>query len=81
MWGTLTDKNNPESASNTGGNILMPFPEGAHAMNPDKPYVEIIAGVHNIFRCLHVEYVRRLTYLDLPTASRHGVRFKLSVKF
>ncbi len=81
MWGTLTDKNNPESASKAGGNILMPFPEGAHAMNPDKPYVEIIAGVHNIFKCLHVEYVRRLTYLDLPTASRHGVRFKLSVKF
>lgn len=80
LWGTLTDKNNPMLARNEGNAVLMSFPEGSHVMD-DKPYVELVAGVHNVFRFLHIEYVRRLTYLDLPTATRHGVRFKVSVKF
>lgn len=81
MWGTLTDKNNPSSPDYGGGTVAMAFPDGSYAMKADRPYVEVVAGVHNIFRCLHVEYVRRLTYLDLPTANRQGIRFKLSVKF
>lgn len=78
MWGTLTDKNNPTQAS---GAVLVPFPEGSYTMSPDRPYVEVSVGVHNIFRCLHVEYVRRLTCLDMPSANCQGVRLKLSVKF
>ena len=81
MWGTLTDKNNPSSPDNGDGTVVVAFPDGSYAMKADRPYVEVVAGVHNIFRCLHVEYVRRLTYLNLPTANRRGVRFKFSVKF
>lgn len=81
LWGALSEKNNPLMAAADGSTLLMPFPEGSHVMDGSKPYVEVLAGVHNIFRCLHVEYVRRLTYLDLPTATKHGVRFKFSVKF
>lgn len=81
MWGTLTDKNNPALASNAGSTVLMAFPDGSHAMSGSRPYVEMLAGVHNIFRCLHVEYVRRITYLDTPGTNRHGVRFRLSIKF
>jgi hypothetical protein len=50
-------------------------------MDPKKPYVEIVAGVHNIFKILHVEYVRRLNYNELPTAHKHGVRFMLRMTF
>ncbi len=81
LWGDLTDKNNPMLHENSGSPVLMDFPAGTHVMDPQRPYVEVLVGVHNVLRFLHIEYVRRLTYLDLPTASKHGVRFKFSVKF
>ena len=81
LWGDLTDKNNPMLHENSGSSVLMAFPAGTHVMDPHRPYVEVLVGVHNVLRFLHIEYVRRLTYLDLPTASKHGVRFKFSVKF
>ena len=46
-----------------------------------KPYVEISAGIHNIFKLLHVEYVRRLNYNELPTASKWGIRFMIRTVF
>ena len=81
LWGDLTDKNNPMLARNAGSSVLMQFPEGSYVMNPSTPYVEVSVGVHNVFRFFHIEYVRRLTYLDLPTATKHGVRFKFTLKF
>ena len=81
LWGKLTDKNNPSMQETPGTMAGMPFPEGSYAMDPKQPYVEIVAGVHNIFKLLHVEYVRRLNYLDLPTAHKHGVRFMLRMTF
>ena len=81
LWGDLTSKNNPFLEENQGNSVLMPFPEGCNVMDPKKPYVEVIAGVHNIFKILHVEYVRRLTYNDLPTAHKHGVRLMLHLAF
>jgi len=81
LWGTLTDKNNPYLSENAGDAILMPFPEGSYIMDSKKPYWELMIGVHNIFKILHVEYVRRLNYLELPTAQKHGVRFMFRVTF
>lgn len=81
LWGTLTDKNNPLLERNSTSGVLMKLPEGSYIMDSNKPYVEIVAGVHNVFRFFHVEYVRRLNYLYLPTATKHGVRLKFSLKF
>ena len=81
LWGTLTDKNNPLLPENADDPILMPFPQGSFVMDKKRPYFEIIAGVHNIFKILHIEYVRRLSYLDLPTANKHGVRLMLRMTF
>ncbi len=81
LWGTLTDKNNPFLASNAGDDLLMPFPEGSYVMDPKKPYVEVIAGIHNIFKIIHIQYVRRLTYIGLPTAQKNGVRFMVRFTF
>ena len=50
-------------------------------LDPQRPYWELSVGVHNIFKILHVEYVRRLTYNDLPTAHKHGVRLMLHLAF
>lgn len=81
MWGTLTDKNNPQKAGDAPGSVLMPFPEGTFLMDGGTPYVEMSFGLHNIFRFFDVEYVRRLTYTGLPGACKQGVRFRLSLQF
>lgn len=81
LWGKLTDKNNPFLAKNQGSDVLMEFPEGCNVMDPNKPYFEIVAGIHNIFKLLHVEYVRRLNYNELPTAHKQGVRFMVRFTF
>ena len=81
LWGYLSEKNNPLLEQNAGDPNLMYFPEGVSVMDMNRPYVELVAGIHNIFKLLHVEYVRRLTYLDLPTAHKHGIRFMLQMTF
>ena len=84
LWGKLTDKNNPFLAENVGNSILMEFPEGSHVMNPKTPYVEVSFGIHNILKLLHVEYVRRLNYLDgeySSSANKQGVRFMIRTTF
>lgn len=81
LWGYLSEKNNPLLEQNAGDPNLMYFPEGVSVMDMNRPYVELVAGIHNIFKILHVEYVRRLTYLDLPTAHKHGIRFMLQMTF
>lgn len=81
LWGKLTDKNNPTLPQNAGNATLMQFPEGCYVMDPKRPYVELIAGIHNIFKILHVEYVHRCNYNDLPTSNRNGVRFMMRMTF
>ena len=81
LWGSLSDKNNPFLEQNADDDVLMIFPDGCNVMDKNTPYVEAIAGVHNIFKILHVEYVRRLTYTDLWTAQKDGVRFMLRMTF
>ena len=70
LWGKLTDKNNPFLEQNQSDGMLMMFPGhynpaggydySSYVMDPHKPYVEVSAGIHNIFKLLHVEYVRPL---------------------
>lgn len=81
LWGTLTDKNNPTLAGNAKDPLLMKFPEGSYIMDPHRPYIELIAGIHNIFKFIHVEYVHRLNYNGLPTATKNGVRVMLEFSF
>ncbi|MCI7686925.1 MAG: DUF5686 and carboxypeptidase regulatory-like domain-containing protein [Prevotella sp.] len=81
LWGDLTDKNNPMLPENVDDPELWQFPQGSYVMDPKRPYVELIAGVHNIFKLLHVEYVRRLNYKYLPTAHKDGIRFMVRMTF
>ena len=81
FWGQLTDKNNPYLPQNAGSDVLMHFPEGSYILDSKRPYWEVSAGIHNIFKIIHVEYVRRLSYLDLPTAHKQGVRFMIRMTF
>ena len=81
LWGELSDKNNPNLEQNRNNPILMYFPEGSYVMDPKKPYWEMSLGIHNIFKIVHVEYVRRMSYSDLPTAHKHGFRLMMRMTF
>ncbi len=79
LWGALSHKNNPYL--HPDDHLLFQFPKGCYVMSGNKPYVEAIIGVHNIFKLFHVEYVRRLTYTELPTCVKNGVRFTFRATF
>ncbi|MBQ7510218.1 MAG: carboxypeptidase-like regulatory domain-containing protein [Prevotella sp.] len=81
LWGDLSDKNNAYLPENAGSPRLMYFPEGVNVMNPNRPYMEMAIGVHNIFKFFRVEWVKRLTYKDLPTAPHWGMRYGVSLTF
>jgi hypothetical protein len=82
MCGTLTNRNNPYLHPGDADLYLFPMKDGmqrSYALDSDKPYVEVSVGVHNIFKLLQVEYVRRLSYLEHPDINKRGLR--LGVKF
>ena len=81
LWGDLSDKNNPYLPENAGNARLMYFPEGTNIMSPNRPYAEMVVGIHNIFKFFRVEYVKRLTYKDLPSAPHWGMRYGVSLTF
>lgn len=81
VYGSLRDENNP------GIN-----PEAMHwPVNEDmlqttytlaeKPYIEMSAGIHNIFKVLQIAVVRRMNYLDHPNVDKYGFRMRLIVEF
>ena len=81
LWGELTDKNNPFLEQNAQSDILMMFPNGCRVMDPKEPYYELSLGIHNIFKLIHVEYVRRLNYNDYPGVHKDGIRFMVRMTF
>lgn len=47
-----------------------------------RPYMEISAGLTNIFKLFRVDYVWRLSYRDVPyPIDRHGIRVGLHISF
>ena len=83
FYGKLSDKNNP--FKNPGDNELYLFPtrngEYTSFVMDNMPYMEVCVGIHNIFKILHIEYVRRLTYLNNPGINKNGVRLMMMVTF
>lgn len=80
MWGHLTDKNNPYLPQNVNDTELYKFPVDTRVMTRD-PYMEFVVGVHNIFKFLEVDYVRRLTYTHALGISKNGIRFGFNLVF
>ena len=52
-----------------------------HSQLTSTPYMELSFGIENIFKVLEVDYVRRLTYRDVPGIDKHGVRIRVHVQF
>lgn len=81
MWSTLTDKNNPTLEANKGDQLLFEMPTESYVMDKNKPYMEVVVGVHNIFKFFGVDYVRRINYNDHANSKRNGVRFSFAMSF
>lgn len=80
MWGALTDKNNPLLDRNQNDAMLFQFPKDAREFRNNEPYWEITVGVHNIFKLLAIDYVRRMNY-NGPSIKKNGIRFGFMLTF
>ena len=77
LMGGLTSKNDPANDPE-----LYRFPDDANVQRlRTTPYMEAGIGIDNIFTCLRLDYVWRLTYRDLPNISRSGLRISLHFSF
>ena len=83
LYGHLTDKNNPNM--HPEANDLYEFPSRngntTSFVMGNTPYMELNVGLHNIFKILRVDYVRRLNYHNLPNVKKNGVRLSLQFDF
>ncbi|MDE6265743.1 MAG: DUF5686 and carboxypeptidase regulatory-like domain-containing protein [Muribaculaceae bacterium] len=75
--GELSQVNNPDYSP-----WLLEFPVQCHTTGMNwKPYMELSAGIDNLFRCLRVDYVWRMSYLDRPDIDKSGLRIALHFTF
>lgn len=81
LYGGIRDENNPYK---TPG--LFKFPTYATG-DPStysldgRPYIEVSAGIGNIFKVVRIDYVRRLTYLSHPYVDQWGIRVRTKFEF
>lgn len=77
LWGHLSDRNNPAYNKD-----LFVFPANVYttAMTSE-PYMEISAGIDNIFRVLRLDSVWRLSYRNTPEAPDWGLRISFHLAF
>ena len=80
MYGRLSERNRP-NLENTGTLYKFPYESDEYHYLDGKPYMEIGIGIENIFRILRIDYVRRITYRDLPGIDKDGIRIELHVQF
>jgi hypothetical protein len=78
FWGKLSDNNNPSFQS---GLISLPAETNIADVSRN-PYMECSVGIDNLFKCLRVDYVWRLTH-RYPgyRVDRSGLRIAVHVTF
>ena len=90
LWGNALQQEQSLLTKNQYDPRLLHFPgrfdaEGnftplSHVMDKKNPYVEVIVGIHNIFKIFHIEYVHRLNYIT-PDTQRWGIRGMFRMTF
>ncbi|MFP5039863.1 DUF5686 family protein [Parasediminibacterium sp. JCM 36343] len=82
LYGGIRDENNPAKNS-----AVYKFPidnitglPSTFALSKE-PYIEVSAGIANIFKLIRVDYVQRLTYLNHPAISDWGIRTRVKFDF
>ena len=85
IYGSLSSKNDPSAVASDGLALnpeLYRFPsdDTIYKMR-SQPYMEYAVGVENIFKCLRVDYIRRLNYLDHYNVNKHGFQLTMYWSF
>lgn len=85
LYGSLSEKNDP-TALNADGTYKNPdlykFPSEETVYKMGKqPYMEFAVGIENIFKCIRIDYCRRLNYLDHPNINKNGVQVTMHWTF
>jgi hypothetical protein len=82
LYGGVRDENHPDINLST-----FKFPVDKESGLPTTytlnktPYVEVSAGIMNIFKVIRVDFVKRLTYLNHPEVSTWGIRTRVKMDF
>jgi hypothetical protein len=77
LWGTMCRGNQKLLAEQN-----MQVVDGANLsfLNPSTPYAEVGYGFDNIFKCLRIDFIHRLTYLNQAEATNFGVKASLFIR-
>ncbi len=82
LWGGIRKENDPNFSQ-----TAFKFPVDSETGLPTtyslakQPYIEVSAGITNIFKLLRVDFVKRLTYLNNPDVTQWGIRSRLRMDF
>lgn len=80
IFGHLSEKNRPDPL-NTGMLYKFPFNDGQQQYLGKMPYMEVGVGIENIFKVLRIDYIRRISYTDLPGISKWGIQVEFHLQF
>ena len=81
IWGSLSDNNNPSIAKSDN---IFSFPTDkskATGTIMNEPFVEVGAGIENIFKIASISYFRRLTYKNSPDVDQWGLRIAVHLQY
>ena len=80
LMGGLRNENNPEKDPEQ---LKFPVTDGVTSTFSlsQAPYIEVSAGIANIFKLLRVDVVKRLSYLDHANVPQWGVRGRIKFDF
>jgi hypothetical protein len=80
-WGSLSNRNNP--AIDSSGNIFSYPTDKSKATGTvmKEPFVEIGAGVENIFKIASVNFFKRMTYKNSPDVDQWGLRIAVHLQY
>lgn len=81
VWGSLSDKNNP--SIDTSGNIFSYPTDRSKATGTimNEPFVEIGAGIENIFKIMSISWFQRMTYKNSPDVDKWGLRIAVHLQY
>ena len=81
LWGSLSDKNNP-SIDMSGKIFSFPTDKSkATGTVMNEPFVELGAGIENIFKIASVSFFKRMTYKNSPDVDQWGLRIAVHLQY
>lgn len=81
LWGSLSDKNNP-SIDMSGKIFSFPTDKSkATGTIMNEPFVELGAGIENIFKIASISFFKRMTYKNSPDVDQWGLRIAVHLQY